>query len=195
MWGTPAYPRTPGPLRTLAVAVGVVELCAWALFGPMTLQAHRLALEGVRHAGQQHGPAAGGALGGLLGVGGAPGPQPSPRAAKAVRWALAQQGKPYRWAAAGPDAFDCSGLTSAAWAHAGVRIPRTAAGQLEGLPRIHGKRQPGDLIVYATDGPSRRHVAMVVAPGRMVEAAGVGSPVQVAAIRGGELGSVRPGGR
>lgn len=76
-----------------------------------------------------------------------------------------------------------------------MAIPRTAAGQLAGLPRVRGKRKPGDLVVYESTGPSKRHVAMVVAPGRMVEARGQGSPVEVVAVRGGELGSVRPGGR
>jgi cell wall-associated NlpC family hydrolase len=191
-WGQPSYPRTPGLLRTLAVFAGLVELGAWALFGPMTLQAHRLALEGLRHAGAQHGPAAGNVLGGLLGGGGA---APKAKAAKAVAWALAQRGKPYRWGSSGPDAFDCSGLVQAAWAHAGVRIPRTAADQLARLPRVHGHRRPGDLIVYPSDGPSRRHVAMVTGPGRMVEALGEGIPVRVVAVHGGELGTVRPGGR
>jgi cell wall-associated NlpC family hydrolase len=195
VWGQPAYPRTPGLLRTLAVFAALAELGAWALFGPMILQAHRLALEGLRHAGQQHGPAAGGALGNLLGGGADHDPKPGARAARAVAWALAQHGKPYRWGAAGPDAFDCSGLTSAAWAHAGVTIPRTAAGQLAGLPRVKGKRRPGDLVVYESTGPSKRHVAMVVRPGRMVEALGEGIPVHVVAIRSGALGTVRPGGR
>jgi hypothetical protein len=57
------------------------------------------------------------------------------RAARAVAFALGQRGKLYRWGAEGPHAFDCSGLTWAAWRTAGVTIPRTAAGQLAGLPR------------------------------------------------------------
>ena len=115
------------------------------------------------------------------------------RAARAVAFALAQRGKPYRWGAQGPHAFDCSGLTWAAWRAAGVTIPRTAAGQLTGLPQARGRRQPGDLLIYRTDGPSRRHVAMVVGRGRMVEALGRGIPVRVTSIRGGWLGAVRPG--
>ena len=47
----------------------------------------------------------------------------------AVRYALAQLGRPYLFGAAGPDAFDCSGLTMAAWATAGVALPHLAAGQ------------------------------------------------------------------
>jgi cell wall-associated NlpC family hydrolase len=99
-----------------------------------------------------------------------------------VAFALAQRGKPYQWGAQGPHAFDCSGLTWAAWQAAGVPIPRTAAGQLAGLPRVRGQLQPGDLVIYPSRGPSRRHVAMVVASGRMVEAPGHGLPVRSTSI-------------
>jgi cell wall-associated NlpC family hydrolase len=115
------------------------------------------------------------------------------RAARAVAFALGQRGKPYRWGAEGPHAYDCSGLTWAAWRAAGVTIPRTAAGQLAGLPRARGRLQPGDLLIYRTDGPSRRHVAMVVGRGRMVEALGRGLPVRSTSLRRGYLGAVRPG--
>jgi cell wall-associated NlpC family hydrolase len=115
------------------------------------------------------------------------------RAARAVAFALRQQGKPYRWGAEGPHVFDCSGLTWAAWRAAGVAIPRTAAGQLAGLPRVRGQLRPGDLLIYRSRGPSRRHVAMVVGRGRMVEAPGRGIPVRVIGLRGGWLGAIRPG--
>jgi cell wall-associated NlpC family hydrolase len=125
----------------------------------------------------------------------APGARPASgsRAARAVAFALRQRGKPYRWGAVGPHAFDCSGLTWAAWRAAGVTIPRTAAGQLAGFPRVRGRLQPGDLLVYASSGPSRRHVAMVIGPGRMVEALGRGIPIRSTSIRPGWLGAVRPG--
>jgi hypothetical protein len=116
------------------------------------------------------------------------------RAARAVAFALGQRGKPYRWGAEGPHAFDCSGLTWAAWRAAGVTIPRTAAGQLTGLPRARGRLQLGDLLIYRTDGPSRRHVAMVVGRGRVVEALGRGVPIRLTSLRRGWLGAVRPGG-
>jgi len=118
----------------------------------------------------------------------------SPRAGRAVAFALAQRGKPYRWGAEGPAAYDCSGLTWAAWRAAGVAIPRTAAAQLDGLPRVRGQLQPGDLVIYRSDGPTRRHVAMLVGGGRMVEALGRGVPVRVTGLRGGFIGAVRPGG-
>jgi hypothetical protein len=115
-------------------------------------------------------------------------------AARAAAFALRQRGKPYRWGAQGPGAYDCSGLTWAAWRAAGVTIPRTAAGQLTGLPRARGRLQPGDLLIYRSTGPSRRHVAMVIGPGRMVEALGQGIRVRSTSIRPGYLGAVRPGG-
>jgi peptidoglycan DL-endopeptidase CwlO len=120
-------------------------------------------------------------------------PDSGSRSARAVAFALAQQGKPYRWGAEGPGTFDCSGLTWASWRAAGVTIPRTAAGQLAGLPRVRGRLQPGDLLIYPSRGPSRRHVAMVVGRGRMVEARGRGIPVHSTSLRSGWLGAVRPG--
>jgi cell wall-associated NlpC family hydrolase len=85
-------------------------------------------------------------------------------------------------------------LTFAAWRAAGVSIPRTAAGQLAGLPQVSGRLQPGDLVIYASRGPTRRHVALVVDRGRMVEAPSRGLPVRLVRLRGGWLGAVRPGG-
>ena len=121
-------------------------------------------------------------------------PASGTQAARAVAFALGQRGKPYQWGAQGPQAFDCSGLTRAAWRAAGVTIPRTAAGQLAGLPRVRGQLRPGDLVIYRTAGPTRRHVAMVVGAGRMVEAPGRGIPVRSTSIRPSWLGAVRPGG-
>jgi cell wall-associated NlpC family hydrolase len=121
-------------------------------------------------------------------------PPPARAAARAVAFALAQRGKPYRWAASGPDAYDCSGLTWAAYRHAGVTIPRTAAGQLAGLPPATRPLRPGDLLVYSSSGPTRRHVAMVTGRGRMVEALGAGIPVHTRPVRPGWLGAVRPAG-
>jgi len=178
-------PRRPPEGGGLAVLV-VVTVLAW-LAAP---QIHRLrpVVEQLRR--------------GDLPAIGLPAPRPAARppaaggggrAARAVAFALAQRGKPYQWGAEGPGAFDCSGLTWAAWRAAGVTIPRTAAGQLAGLPRVRGRLQPGDLAVYDSDGPSRRHVAMVVGGGRMVEALRAGVPVRVTGLRGGWLGAVRPG--
>jgi cell wall-associated NlpC family hydrolase len=123
-----------------------------------------------------------------------PGARPASgsRPARAVAFALAQRGKPYRWGAEGPGAYDCSGLTWAAWRAAGVPIPRTAAAQLAGLRRVRGRLQPGDLLIYRSRGPSRRHVAMVVGHGRMVEARNRATGVTGSGVRPGWIGAVRP---
>jgi peptidoglycan DL-endopeptidase CwlO len=123
---------------------------------------------------------------------------PSARAGRAVAFALAQRGKPYRWGAEGPQAFDCSGLTFAAYRAAGISIPRTATGQLAGAgPRLARSRlRPGDLVFFATSGPTRRHVGLYLGRGRMVEAPNARSVVRVSSIdRPGYLGAVRPTAR
>jgi cell wall-associated NlpC family hydrolase len=119
-------------------------------------------------------------------------PATGSRPARAVAFALAQRGKPYRWGAQGPYAFDCSGLTWAAWRAAGVTIPRTAAAQLAGLRNVRGRLRPGDLVIYRTNGPSRRHVAMVVGHSRMVEARNRATGVTGNRLRPGWIGAVRP---
>ena len=111
----------------------------------------------------------------------------------AVRYALGQLGKPYVWAAAGPDAFDCSGLTMAAWAAAGVALPHLAAGQTRsGVPGPTNLSQAvaGDLVMIpGADGTAAApgHVGMVAgyvdAPdGRhlyLVQAPMTGVPVEI----------------
>ena len=193
-WGPPPrpgrgyYPPPPGPRRPALSGVTVLVLVTVlaALAAP-----HAHQLRGMVEAGAGALPAI--RLPQLPQPPAAPDRRPSPRAAQAVAYALAQRGKLYRWGARGPDAFDCSGLPWAAWRAAGVSLPRTAAGQLAALPRIRGRLQPGDLLIYPSRGPSRRHVAMVVSRGRMVEALGRGIPVRSISIRPGWLGAVRPG--
>src|SRR3954452_6785270 len=91
----------------------------------------------------------------------------SPQGTAALRYALAQLGKPYVWAAAGPDAFDCSGLTMAAWAAAGVALPHQAAAQTaSGVPSPTNLSSAvaGDLVMIpGADGTAARpgHVGMV----------------------------------
>jgi cell wall-associated NlpC family hydrolase len=110
---------------------------------------------------------------------------------RAVQYATAQIGKPYEWGAEGPASFDCSGLTSQAWADAGLAIPRTSQEQWRQLKRVAVKdMRPGDLIIYFDDAS---HVALYVGdgaiihaprPGRTITLAGAGSmPI---------LGVVRP---
>ncbi|WP_455351013.1 NlpC/P60 family protein [Streptomyces sp. SYSU K217416] len=108
----------------------------------------------------------------------------------AVRFATAQIGKPYEWGAEGPSTYDCSGLTSQAWAAAGRGIPRTSQEQLRLLPRVELKdMRPGDLIIYNKDAS---HVGMYIGdgaivhaprPGRNITIAGAGSMPILAVVR------------
>lgn len=129
---------------------------------------------------------------GKLGSGGAP-PLRTPTAAggTALTYAAAQIGKPYVWGAEGPASFDCSGLTSQAWAHAGREIPRTSQEQWARLPRVPlGELRPGDLVVYF---PTATHVALYVGDGKVIQAPRPGAKVKVSPIAANPLlGAVRP---
>ncbi|WP_225099467.1 NlpC/P60 family protein [Streptomyces sp. CoH27] len=115
----------------------------------------------------------------------------SPAGERAVRWAMDQIGKPYAWGAAGPDAYDCSGLTTQAWSRAGTPIPRTSQEQWQRLKRIPlSELRPGDLVVYF---PDATHVAMYVGDGKVVQAPRPGAAVQVSPLASYPvLGAVRP---
>jgi cell wall-associated NlpC family hydrolase len=127
---------------------------------------------------------------------------PGAAARKAVAYALAHLGAPYVWGATGPNAFDCSGLTSAAYAAAGVAIPRVSRAQWGAGRHVDlASLIPGDLVFYAdnTADPSTiHHVGMYIGRGLMVHAPHTGAVVRVASIwRSGYIGAVRvsPGGR
>ncbi len=127
----------------------------------------------------------------LLGVGALPA-APSPKAALAVSYAIAQLGKPYVFAASGPDTFDCSGLTMMAWRQAGVSMAHFAATQFEQFPRVSvDALEPGDLVFFY---PTVHHVGIYIGGGKMINAPHTGDVVRVASInRGNLVGAVRPG--
>ncbi|WJY72452.1 C40 family peptidase [Corynebacterium auriscanis] len=86
-------------------------------------------------------------------------------------------GSPYSWGAAGPNAFDCSGLTSWAYKQVGKQIPRTSDAQANtGRPVSLKNLQPGDIVSYYS-GAS--HVAIYIGNGKVVQALNSGSPVQI----------------
>ncbi|MEU3850737.1 NlpC/P60 family protein [Streptomyces sp. NPDC029554] len=130
---------------------------------------------------------------GALGAGGSAGSVRRPTAAggRAVRYAVRQLGKPYEWGAEGPKSFDCSGLTSQAWAAAGTPIPRTSQEQWKRLERIDlDELRPGDLVVYFEEAT---HVALYLGDGRVVQAPRPGARVKVSPIAANPvLGAVRP---
>lgn len=116
---------------------------------------------------------------------------PSQAGDRAIGYAFDQLGKPYVWGAQGPDSFDCSGLTSQAWAHAGTVIPRTSEQQWAQLPHVPlALLRPGDLVIYFK-GAS--HVALYIGDGLVIQAPRPGSYVKVSPIAANPiLGAVRP---
>lgn len=108
-------------------------------------------------------------------IGGAPGAGAASTAGQgAVAFAEAQKGKPYRWGATGPDAFDCSGLVQAAYKTVGVKLPRTTAGQVLVGSRVdRASLQIGDLVF-----PDPGHVQLYSGGGRVVEAPRTGQVVR-----------------
>ncbi|GAA2780926.1 C40 family peptidase [Streptomyces showdoensis] len=128
----------------------------------------------------------------LLGSGVLDGPRsPSRAGAEALRFAVAQIGKPYEWGAEGPDTYDCSGLTQRAWASAGRELPRTSQEQWQTLPRVPLSRlRPGDLVVYF---PEATHVALYLGDGLVVHAPRPGARIKVSPLAANPLlGAVRP---
>ncbi|MFF2376982.1 NlpC/P60 family protein [Streptomyces xiamenensis] len=110
----------------------------------------------------------------------APAPAAGPRAQAATAYALAQLGKPYGWGATGPDAYDCSGLTQAAWSAAGVSLPRTSQSQSGAGTRVsRDQLAPGDLVFYYS---GLTHVGMYIGNGQIVHASRPGTPVRTAPV-------------
>lgn len=104
----------------------------------------------------------------------------SAAAKTAVQAALSQLGKPYQWGAAGPDSYDCSGLTMWAWAHAGVSLPHQSAEQQGfGTPVSQDQLQPGDLVFF---GSPAYHVGIYLGNGMMVHAPTTGDVVKISSL-------------
>jgi peptidoglycan DL-endopeptidase CwlO len=101
---------------------------------------------------------------------------------RAIAFAKAQVGDPYVWGAAGPDAWDCSGLMLRAWAEAGVSLPHYSVAQYyAGSPISVGDLRPGDLVFWGTTSSpeSIHHVAMYIGGGQIVHAPRTGRPVSI----------------
>jgi len=124
-----------------------------------------------------------------------PGPAPLPRpdadppkqakgVEAAIRFALEQVGEPYVWAGAGPDVWDCSGLTMRAWQAAGKGLPHFSGAQYaSSSPIAVPEARRGDLLFWSRGGPgSIYHVALYLGDGWMVEAPRPGKNVQVVSV-------------
>ena len=97
------------------------------------------------------------------------------------------------WGATGPDSFDCSGLTQASWAYAGVSIPRVSYDQMSSLPSVSTSAlEPGDILGFGGNS----HVGIYVGNGYLIDAPQTGMDVEKVALAGwyqSELdGAVRP---
>jgi cell wall-associated NlpC family hydrolase len=106
--------------------------------------------------------------------------------------------KPYVWGASGPDAFDCSGLTSYSYGRTGLRLRRTAAEQwASGQPVTLCQLSVGDLLFWAsssTDPATIHHVAMYLGGGMMLAAPHCGDVIRIQPVyMDGFFGAVRPG--
>jgi len=119
-------------------------------------------------------------------------PAPSPRAAAAIAFAEAQLGKPYHYAATGPDSYDCSGLTMMAWAAAGVSMAHYSGAQYQMFPHVPlDQLQPGDLIFWGAGGSE--HVAMYIGGGLQIAATHTGDYVRIQSVGSDPVGAARPG--
>lgn len=118
-------------------------------------------------------------------------PATNPRAAAAVAFAKAQLGKPYVYGAAGPNAFDCSGLTMAAWAQAGVSMSHSSSDQYYDFPHVsESQLQPGDLVIYYA---TLHHVGIYVGNGMIIHAPHTGAVVEYGTLHEMPVaGYVRP---
>ena len=114
------------------------------------------------------------------------------RAAQAVHFAMAQVGKAYSYGAAGPSAYDCSGLTMRAWGTAGVGLPHSSRAQMGyGTPVSENQLQPGDLVFYYSPVS---HVGMYIGNGLIVNAENPSMGVRVTGLHSMPyVGAVRPG--
>jgi cell wall-associated NlpC family hydrolase len=105
-------------------------------------------------------------------------PPPNSRAGIAVRAALSRLGRPYVWGAAGPDQFDCSGLTQWSYARAGIHLDRTTYQQIfDGIPIPRSHVRPGDLVF-----PTAGHVQLAIGNNMVIEAPHSGALVRISPL-------------
>ncbi len=94
--------------------------------------------------------------------------------------AIALLGRPYRYGAAGPHAFDCSGLVRFVHNELGIEVPRTAAEQFRAAKPVKmGELTPGDLLFFKIGGARVSHVAIYAGEGRFVHAPQTGRSVEL----------------
>ena len=101
----------------------------------------------------------------------------------AIEFARDQLGEPYIWAAAGPDAWDCSGLTMMAWREGGISLPHYSAAQYQQTKHITAADlEPGDLVFWGTSPNTIHHVALYIGNGQIIQAPHTGDVVKVSPL-------------
>jgi cell wall-associated NlpC family hydrolase len=121
----------------------------------------------------------------------------NPAALTAITYACHQRGVPYAWGGNGPTqggGFDCSGLTAAAYAAAGITLPRTADSQYRAGPHVPAGQPlfPGDLVFFGSE-QYVHHVGLYIGAGLMIDASDFGQPVQSQPYKESDyLGATRP---
>ncbi len=112
-------------------------------------------------------------------------PPPSGNVSAVIAFARSQIGDPYVWGAAGPNTWDCSGLTQQAWAQAGVYLSHYTGYQWNETARVAlSDLQPGDLVFYGDSGPTSHHVGLYVGNDMMIDAPNTGAYVRYDNIYG-----------
>ncbi|MFC8429290.1 NlpC/P60 family protein [Streptomyces sp. NPDC057253] len=110
---------------------------------------------------------------------------PTSTTLQAINYAQGQLGLPYEWGGDGPETgdsgFDCSGLTKAAYAAAGISLPRTAQSQYDLGPHIPTEEQlrPGDLVFYGIPDKGIHHVGLYIGGGQMIDAPRPGTKIRI----------------
>ena len=113
----------------------------------------------------------------------------APEAATVIQAALSRIGSPYSWGAAGPNAFDCSGLVMWSFQQAGIALPHSSQALAHGgQPVSMDQMQPGDLVTFYSDAS---HVGIYIGDGMMVHASTYGTPVRVAPVNNAPIYNVR----
>jgi peptidoglycan DL-endopeptidase CwlO len=104
-------------------------------------------------------------------------------ARKAIAFARAQLGEVYVWAAAGPNSWDCSGLTMMAWNRGGISLPHYSAAQYQRTKHLSATQlKPGDLVFWGTSPNTIHHVALYIGSGQIIHAPRTGDVVKVSGM-------------
>jgi cell wall-associated NlpC family hydrolase len=208
-WGTPEQLMDPTYAATQFYE-RLVEVPGWQ---QMTLNdaAQTVQRSGTPNAYAKHEPAARTVVAAVRGATCTPAARagdcanikaPNPAAHAAINYACGQRGLPYVWGGNGPAAghagFDCSGLTKAAYAAAGITLPRTAHTQYHAGPHVplNEPLLPGDFVFYGNPNTKIHHVGLYIGHGKMINAPTFGQSVQIDNLRypGDKYaGATRPG--